>query len=316
MKPAKKQPTKITTRIPDVLVDFLSGKSENTLRAYSRDLETFREFMGVESKKTAVDVFLSDGPGKANSLALKYKDYLINHPDNLSPNTINRKLYALKALVKTARIVGAVHWNLEFKRLKTESIRDTRGPGLDVFRTMLDLVRYSDKPRDIRDYAMLRMFFDMGLRRSSVINLDIQDIDFYKGTIWIFLKGRMQKKLKELPDITLQALKRWVDIRGVGEGPVFVNMDRNKNNTGKRITGNGVYKIIQRLSEKAGKKTRPHGLRHLAITEAIKETARRGMSLAEVVKFSDHANVQTLMIYNDGIDGVQKKISSMVASLV
>ncbi|MFO7889023.1 MAG: hypothetical protein R6V04_01660 [bacterium] len=64
MKSTKKQPTTIKTQIPDVLEDFLSGKSENTLRAYSRDLETFRELMGVESRKTVVDIFLSDSPGE------------------------------------------------------------------------------------------------------------------------------------------------------------------------------------------------------------------------------------------------------------
>jgi integrase/recombinase XerC len=163
---------------------------------------------------------------------------------------------------------------------------------------------------------MLRLFFDMGLRRSSIVYLDIEDVDLKENRIKIFLKGRREKRIKDIPEPTQKALDNWLNIRYEVKGPLFINMDRNRKNRGKRITGSGVYSIIQRLSEKVGKRTRPHGLRHLAITEAIKETARRGMPISEVTKFSDHASVSTLMIYNDGIDGIQGKISTWVSSLV
>lgn len=299
----------------NVINDFLAGKAENTKQAYDRDLETFRQFLDVSTTREAVRQLLSFGNGPANSLVLKFKNHLMTSPKKYSANTINRKLYALKALVKTARLVGAVPWVLEFEKLKTETIRDTRGPGLDTFKAMLQNVSKEGRPKSARDYAMLRLFFDMGLRRSSIICLDTDDINLDENKISIFLKGRREKRIKEIPESTRKALKNWLDVRGYEEGPVFVSMDRNGDHNGHRITGNGVYKIVRELSEKAGKKTRPHGLRHLAITEAIKETARRGLSIAEVTKFSDHANVSTLMLYNDGIDGIQGKISSWVSSL-
>lgn len=300
----------------DVLNDFLSGKSENTKKAYDQDIESFRQFIGTKTKNEAVKILLSNGNGYANSIVLKYKDYLQDENLNYSSNTINRKLYALKALVKTARLIGAISWDLEFQKLKTETMRDTKGPGLDTFKVMVSGIKTSNKPKDIRDYAMLRLFFDMGLRRSSIVSLNIEDVDLNENTIKIYLKGRREQRIKDIPEVTQKALENWLNIRYKDKGPLFINLDRNKTNKGKRISGSGVYKVIRQLSEKAGKRTRPHGLRHLAITEAIKETARRGMPLSEVTKFSDHASVSTLMIYNDGIEGIQGKISTWVSSLV
>ncbi len=39
---------------------FLSGKSERTIEAYSRDLDDFRQFLGVEKIGEAANFFLSN----------------------------------------------------------------------------------------------------------------------------------------------------------------------------------------------------------------------------------------------------------------
>jgi integrase/recombinase XerC len=94
-----------------------------------------------------------------------------------------------------------------------------------------------------------------------------------------------------------------------------VNMDRAGKGNG-RLTGNGLFKIVRGLGQKNGLKVRPHGLRHTAITEACKAAQANGMDLEEVMDFSRHKNVKTLMVYRDRERNVQGRLASLVAATV
>ena len=59
--------------------------------------------------------------------------------------------------------------------------------------------------------------------------------------------------------------------------------------------------------------TRPHGLRHLGITTAVKKAQKAGIGLEEVLDYSDHKDVGTLMIYRDRERNVQAQLASLVA---
>jgi len=67
------------------------------------------------------------------------------------------------------------------------------------------------------------------------------------------------------------------------------------------------------LGEKIGVKTRPHGIRHSAVTEAVKKAQQNGLDLEEVLDFSRHRDVRTLLIYRDRERNVQGKLSELVA---
>jgi len=296
----------------DVIISFLDSLKESTRKAYARDLLTFQSFIQASTLDNAIKELIGSGNGYANSIVMKYKTHM--QEMKYSPNTINRRLYALKSLVNVLCISGIISWELKFKPLKSEVFRDTRGPGLENFRAMLNMLKDSKRPKDIRDKAILHLCFDMALRRSSVADLDIQDIDLEKQKMWVFLKGRSQKVLRSIPEKTANILEEWLKIRDVKEGPLFINFDRA--GKGERLTGTSIYRIIKRIGEKVGVETRPHGIRHLAITEAIKETAKHGIGLDKVIGFSGHKNVQTLMIYNDNIQDMQGEIASMVSNLV
>jgi len=64
-----------------------------------------------------------------------------------------------------------------------------------------------------------------------------------------------------------------------------------------------------------GQVWRPHGLRHLAITEAYKAAQANGMDLEEVLDFSRHKDVKTLMIYRDRDRNVQGQLAALVANV-
>lgn len=288
---------------------WLSGRSERTITAYRRDLEDFRSFMSVETAEDASRDLLSRGQGPANATALRYRTSLQER--ELSSATINRRLAALRSLVKLARTVGMVSWSLDVENLKSKSYRDTRGPGKANARLLLERLEDTNGPKGARDYAIFRLLHDLALRRGEVVSLDVEDVDLERGTISILGKGRTERELLTLPNPTKTALSRWLEIGGRTSGALFVNFDRA--GKGNRLTGTSLYRLIRELGKKAGFDVRPHGLRHTAITEAVKVAQANGINLEEVLDFSRHANVKTLMVYRDRERNVQGKLAALVA---
>ncbi len=85
----------------NLIASFLSGRNRKTIEAYRQDLEDFRSFLNTSSIDEAAQTLLSCGHGQANALALAYKTNLIDR--GLQAATVNRRLAALRSLVKLAR---------------------------------------------------------------------------------------------------------------------------------------------------------------------------------------------------------------------
>jgi integrase/recombinase XerC len=79
--------------------------------------------------------------------------------------------------------------------------------------------------------------------------------------------------------------------------------------SGRRLSGDGIHKILGTMGDKLGGMIRPHGLRHSAITAALEETNGNVRAARE---FSGHASVELLMKYDDN----RKDIGGEVASKV
>ena len=294
----------------ELLAAFLAGRSDCTRRAYSQDLDDFRRFLGARKVSDAATALLSRGHGEANRVALAWKANLVER--GLQAATINRRLAALRSLVQLARTLGIVPWTLEVRNLRAESYRDTRGPGRNGVRLLLDEVERRKDRKAIRDRATLRLLYDLGLRRSEVVGLDVDDLDLDAGTVAVLGKGRTQKTNLTLPGPTKEAIRQWLEARGTEPGPLFTNLDRA--GKGCRLTGTSLYRIVRRLGEQVGLKVRPHGLRHSAITEACKAAQANGMGLEEVLHFSRHRDVKVLMVYRDRERDVQGQLATLVAA--
>jgi integrase/recombinase XerC len=266
---------------------FLAGRNERTRRAYSQDLEDFRVFVGAEDVNAAAALLLGRGHGEANALALSYKAALTER--GLSAATINRRLAALRSLVKLGRVLGAVPWTLEVRNAKAQPYRDTRGPGRDGFRSLLAKLEGRADRKASRDRAILRLLYERGLRRGEVVSLDLEHLDLDAGTVAVLGKGRTAREPLTLAEPTLVTLRAWLEVRGVASGPLFANLDRGHH--GERLTGAGLYRMVRELGEAAGIRVRPHGLRHAAITEALERT--KG-DLRAVQRFSRHRDLRLL----------------------
>jgi len=80
-----------------------------------------------------------------------------------------------------------------------------------------------------------------------------------------------------------------------------------------RLSGKGLYRIIRKLGRQVGVETRPHGIRHTAVTQCCKAAAAANLDLSDVLQFSRHASLATLQIYVDKERNLQGKLSTLVA---
>jgi integrase/recombinase XerC len=294
----------------ELLAAFLDGRNERTTRAYQRDIEDFAAFAGCADPVQAAGLLLGNGHGAANLLALKYRSHLVER--GLAAATVNRRLAALRSLVKMARTSGAVPWALEVEGLKSDPYRDTRGPGLAGVRSLFSAaVAGGDTPKTRRDLAILHLLHDCGLRRGEVVGLDLADVDLAGGRLFILGKGRTAKEPVTMPAPTLAALASWLEVHPQQEGPLFVNFDRASK--GGRLSGTSVYRLVRGLGQSLGMDTRPHGLRHTAITNALDAT---GGDFRKVAKFSRHKDIKVLFFYDDNRQDLGGDVAAMVAGLV
>jgi integrase/recombinase XerC len=288
------------------LVDaFFKGRKASTIRAYEKDLAVFRDFLGVEDSELAVEQLLRCTPGDANALVLEYRSHLLDEK-KVHPATVNRRLASLRSMVKLARTIGLVTWSIEIEGLKVDPYRDTRGPGLEAIGAMLECLKKRTDPKGARDRAILRLLYDLGLRRGEICSLDVEHVDFARG-INLLGKGKRIREWFSLPEFTAEALAEWLEVRGDEPGPLFTSLDHRS--YGHRITGSALYEIVRNLGKTVGTRARPHGIRHTAITTSLDLTdgnKRAGQA------FGRHARGDTTDRYDDN----RRDIAGETARLV
>ena len=101
--------------------------------------------------------------------------------------------------------------------------------------------------------------------------------------------------------MTADALKRWIEIRGTQDSPLFVRIDRRGMLRPHRLSGDGVHDMITKLGVESGieRRVRPHGIRHTAITKASRLTKTENPGLQALLAFSNHRSAATLGCYID-----------------
>jgi site-specific recombinase XerC len=97
-------------------------------------------------------------------------------------------------------VVVAQFWS-ERRRLES-------GHGRNGVRLLLDEIERRKDKKVIRDLAALRLLYDLGLRRSEVVGLDVDDVGLEVGTVAVLGKGRTQKTSLTLPGPTKEAIQQ------------------------------------------------------------------------------------------------------------
>lgn len=309
-------PNKIlTVEISSLVSAFLSGRKQTTINAYNQDLTDFMGFTNSNTINESISSLLSLDQGNANLTILNFKNYLITK--NLSSATINRRLAAIRSLTQLARTLGIVTYNIEIENQPSTPYRNTSGLGIDAVNTIVNYLTGKTDSKSVRDLAIVRLLFDLGLRRQEICNIDYEDICFKTSAVKILGKGQFEKSALNLPVTTLAALKNWISIRGNHSGALFFRLDKASNNSLVRLTGSGLYNIITELGTKLKiDDVSVHGFRHTSITECAKVIAENNLGLESLVKFSRHKSITTAFIYMDHLEGKQKTLSDLVSKKV
>ena len=145
-----------------------------------------------------------------------------------------------------------------------------------------------------RNKSILELLYATGLRISELINLEFKNIDLNDCIVRIMGKGS-KERIVPINDLAIKYLKIYVkDYRYK-----LVKTEQNNyvylNNHGKKMTRQGVFKMIKKRTLETGikKDVSPHTLRHSIATHMLEN----GADLRIIQEFLGHESIGTTQIY-------------------
>ena len=146
-----------------------------------------------------------------------------------------------------------------------------------------------------RDYCIITLFLNCGMRLSELVGINIKDIDFYENRLKVLGK-RNKERMVYLNAACVDALQKYLDIRknnakAADEPALFIS------NQNRRISKRRVQQIVEETLQKAeldGKGITTHKLRHTAATLMYQYGDADVLTLKELL---GHANIATTEIY-------------------
>ena len=204
---------------------------------------------------------------------------------NLSNSTLDTKRTIIHAFFEWAANEGYIGSNpcRNIKPIKYE--RPKRKP-----LTGIELEKVRNACDNLKDKALLELFYSTGCRVTEMERLDISDIDFQTKEVLLFGKGD-KHRISYLNAKAEIAIKNYLDSRNDNEEALFVS-DRKPYG---RLKKPAIEKRIRVLGEKSGigRRLYPHLIRHTTATDGLD----RGMPVEEVQQILGHVNIATTMIY-------------------
>ena len=236
-----------------------SSKSINTNRAYKSDYNHFIGFCknnGFEYLKPdvkTISIYLTDLSNK------KYKY-----------STIRRRLVSLSLANKlNGNYINIKHpvidENLKSIRRKLGNYQRGKKPILleDLSKIITAIEKNKSNIRKIRDKSIILLGFAGGFRRSEIVSLDCEDIEFVKEGMKVLLKKSKTDQfssgfLKGIPYFSnkylcaVTSLIELINILSIKKGPLFRKISKSENLLENRLTGQTVALILKKYAEIAG----------------------------------------------------------------
>jgi integrase/recombinase XerC len=258
-------------------------RSPATIRAYGQDLAKFSGwFQQINGYPlTAQDLTPTD--------IRQFREYL-NLTERLAPASINRILAAIRAYTAWLVDTGQVDYNPA--RGITGITEQAHAPKWLDKRNQDKLIRSAEralsasqteleKARAVRDYAIILVMLNTGLRVSELVGLVDHDITIKdrSGDIRVIGKGRKARTIP-LNKTARDALTDWLALGRVSDR-VFP------------ITTRGIQDMLSELGRLARVDVTPHVLRHTFAKNLIDS----GVSIEKVAALLGHSSLETTRIY-------------------
>ena len=313
---------------PQLLRDFLAyhetikGQSQITISEYYLDLRMFLRFIKLMRYDMPIDTPLEDIPIKdidirfiediTSSDIYDFLSYLTNDrtsdPDALVPeygisaSSRARKLSAIKSFYK--------YLTVRTKQLEENPVAEMEYPkvrkSLPKYLTLEQsaaLLQAVSGPNQVRDYAILMIFLNCGIRRSELVGVNLPDV--YEDRIRVVGKGNKERFVyfgtpcrKAIDAYLVQRNKKVLTDNRALFGA------RN----GNRISVEAVHRLVKKALLQAGldqTQFSAHKLRHTAATMM----RSGGVDVKTVQEVLGHENLNTTQIYTH-IENTELKIAA------
>jgi len=157
--------------------------------------------------------------------------------------------------------------------------------------------------KDLRDRAILELFFSTGLRVSELCALN-NDLDLSQDSFSVRGKGE-KVRVVFLSSAAKTAVASYLKARKDMAEALFVNVSAG-NSIPSRLTPRSVERIIKKCAAKAGitKKMTPHILRHVFATDLL----NNGADIRSVQQLLGHASINTTQIYTHITDAHLREV--------
>lgn len=290
-------------------------RSLATQRAYTSDLKDFFGWRGQEVCAASVcDLCFLDA-GRLTQVLLAYKAELVRR--SLAEATCNRRLSAVRSLLRIARRLGAGNPDPAglIASEKVKEYRDTRGVSTSDVAKLLDAPdRKTLKGK--RDYALLVLLWENALRRAEICGCDMAHFDAEGQRLYIKGKGSgTQREPVTLSTRAVAAVQAYLQARSTPtpEAPLFCSAAHYLKEE-KRLQPDGLHHLMSHYGKKVlGKPLRPHAMRHTSIT-AVLDATKGDVRMAQ--RLSRHADLRTLQKYDDNREDLQGKATTLLSALV
>ena len=145
------------------------------------------------------------------------------------------------------------------------------------------------EPIDLRDRAIMELFYSSGLRLAELADLDVDDIDLREGLVAVTGKGRKSRTLP-VGRLACQAVKRWLRCRPQPQDTALFTSMR-----GGRLGHRAIQGRIKLRARQQGipENLHPHMLRHSFASHLLESSS----DLRGVQELLGHANLSTTQVY-------------------
>ena len=285
------------------LNNLKSSKANNTLRAYKSDFKDFGAFCSKHGFKSL--------PSEPKIVSL----YLTHLSKKSKISTLRRRLVSISMVHKLkghyldTKHPIIVENLMGIKRVKG-SIQIGKKPILiNHLKSIINVID-EQKIEDIkkyRDKSIILIGFGGGFRRSELVSIDYEDLDFVQEGVKINIRKSKTDQfgegmIKGLPYFTnhiycpVTILKKWLEISKIQSGPIFRRFTKGLSLSSKRLTDQSVVLLIKEYLNLAGidnKNFSGHSLRSGFATVA----AESGAEERSIMAMTGHKTTEMVRRY-------------------
>ena len=287
----------------DTLNNLRSSKANNTLRAYKSDFKDFGAFCAKHG--------FNSMPTEPKILSL----YLTHLSKNAKISTIRRRLVSIGIVHKLkGHYLDTKHpviiENLMGIKRKKGSIQIGKKPLLiNHLKQIINIIdeQKIEKIKKLRNRTLILIGFGGGFRRTELISIDHEDLDFVDEGVKITLRKSKTDQfgeglVKGLPYFAndkycpVSSLKNWIYLSKIKTGPIFRRFAKGSVLTSHRLTDQSVVLIIKDCLKLAGidnQNFSGHSLRSGFATAA----AESGADERSIMAMTGHKTTQMVRRY-------------------